>query len=99
MAVASSPSASVWSHSLKTNSFMKQIAFLIISLLLPLATNAEESFADWESSGNLAILTTADGANLPAGVVVEGFPVLVRIDKDWFDFAQANAKCRQPHHN
>lgn len=91
MAVASSPSASVWSHSLKTNSFMKQIAFLIISLLLPLATNAEESFADWESSGKLAILTTADGANLPAGVVVEGFPVLVRIDKDWFDFSQAKA--------
>ena len=70
---------------------MKRTTSLIIALLLPLATSAQEFFTDWKYSGKLAILTTPDGADLPTGAVVEGFPVLVRIDKDWFDFAQAKA--------
>ena len=40
-------------------------------------------------SGALTILTTPDGANLPAAAVVKAFPLLVRLDKDFFDFAQA----------
>ena len=70
---------------------MKRISSLIIALLLPLATSAQESLTDWKYSGKLAILTTPDGAELPEGAVVEGFPLLVRIVKDWFDFAQAKA--------
>ncbi|MGY8659473.1 MAG: DUF2341 domain-containing protein [Verrucomicrobiales bacterium] len=70
---------------------MKRIASLIMALLLPLSIGAQESFTDWKYSGKFAILTTPDGANLSEGAVVEGFPVLVRIDKDWFDFAQAKA--------
>ncbi|MEJ6643359.1 MAG: DUF2341 domain-containing protein [Akkermansiaceae bacterium] len=71
---------------------MKRTASLIMALLLPMARGAQESFTDWKYSGKLTILTTPDGANLPEGAVVEGFPVLVRIDKDWFDFAQAKAE-------
>ena len=44
---------------------------------------------DWKHSGTLILLTTADGANLPASAVVTDFPVLVRLHRDWFDFAQA----------
>ncbi len=37
------------------------------------------------------ILTTPEGADLPAAESVEGFPLLVRLHKDFFDFSQAKA--------
>lgn len=43
----------------------------------------------WARSGSFTILTTAEGANLPASAVVEDFPLLVRLDQDGFDFKQA----------
>ena len=39
-------------------------------------------------SGDIAILTTPDGANLPASASIDNFPMLVRLHKDWFDFKQ-----------
>ena len=65
-------------------------------MLLPFLANAQDGeaanpFASWQHRGELAILTTPDGADLPAGAVVEDFPVLVRLDKDWFDFKQTKA--------
>ncbi len=39
----------------------------------------------------LFINTTPDGADLPATASVEGFPVLVRLNRDFFDFASAKA--------
>jgi hypothetical protein len=48
-----------------------------------------EPYPGWKHRGELAILTTPAGANLPAAAVVEGFPLLVRLHKDWFDFSQA----------
>lgn len=35
------------------------------------------------------VLTTADGANLPAGAVERDFPVLLRLHRDFFDFRAA----------
>ena len=49
-------------------------------------------FAAWKHSGVMSILTTRDGADLPASATEEGFPLLVRLDKDWFDFSQAQVK-------
>ena len=49
-------------------------------------------FPGWKHSGVMTILTTRDGADLPATAVEEGFPLLVRLDRDWFDFSQAKAK-------
>ena len=43
-------------------------------------------------SGSLYLLTTPDGANLPASVTLTDFPVLVRLRRETFPFAQA-----QPH--
>ncbi|MEI8072375.1 MAG: DUF2341 domain-containing protein [Planctomycetota bacterium] len=37
------------------------------------------------------ILTTPEGANLPASATVKDFPVLVRLNKDFFDFGNAKA--------
>jgi len=42
-------------------------------------------------SGSLWILTTTNGAALPAGASVEGFPLLVRLNGDSFPFANALA--------
>src|SRR5436190_13491523 len=38
-----------------------------------------------------ALPISPEGANLPASAAVEGFPLLVRFHKDFFDFSQANA--------
>ena len=43
----------------------------------------------WKHFGSLYVLTTPDGANLPAKVTLKDFPLLVRLDKDFFDFSQA----------
>ena len=55
--------------------------------LLPARTPAQ--FSGWQHSGSLWILTTRDGANLPAEVEVKEFPLLVRLQKDFFNFSQA----------
>lgn len=49
---------------------------------------ADAPLTGWKHSGTLTLLTTPEGANLAAGVLVEEFPVLVRLDRDWFDFTQ-----------
>lgn len=70
-------------------------ASVIFSLLLPLTAFGQDKVAAkspypaWPHSGALAILTTPDGANLPASASVEQFPLLVRVQSDWFDFSKA----------
>lgn len=53
--------------------------------------SAKVPLDDWKHSGTLTLLTTPDGANLPATAVVIDFPVLVRLHRDWFEFAQARS--------
>ena len=60
-------------------------------ILLLLAATAHAQYAGWRHSGSLYILTTPEGANLPATASEEGFPLLVRLHKDFFDFSQAKA--------
>ena len=48
-------------------------------------------YAEWPHTGSLYILTTPDGANMPAGAVEKDFPLLARLHKDFFDFSQAKA--------
>jgi len=59
------------------------------TLLAGCLTQASAQYPGWQHTGSLAILTTPEGANLPAAAVEEGFPLLVRLDRDWFDFKQA----------
>jgi hypothetical protein len=42
-------------------------------------------------TGEITILTTPDGANLPASASIDNFPMLVRLHKDWFDFKQVKS--------
>jgi len=46
-------------------------------------------YSQWKHTGSLYIITTPEGANLPAGASEKDFPLLVRLNKDFFDFAQA----------
>jgi hypothetical protein len=62
------------------------IAMLCLSLASPAANTP---LPGWKHTGVMAVLTTPNGANLPAGAVVECFPLLVRLHRDWFDFSQA----------
>ncbi|MBI5831071.1 MAG: DUF2341 domain-containing protein [Armatimonadetes bacterium] len=43
----------------------------------------------WAHAASFYVLTTPDGADLPADVVERGFPLLVRLQRDTFDFGQA----------
>jgi hypothetical protein len=71
---------------------MRSPALALLALFACLLPSASGQYEDWRESGALFILTTPEGANLPATAVAEGFPLLVRLDKDFFDFTKA-----QPH--
>lgn len=60
-----------------------------LALLLALAGSVRAQEDAWRHSGSLFVLTTPEGADLPATAAVDDFPLLVRLDKDWFDFRQA----------
>ncbi len=62
---------------------------LVASLLTLWATGAAAQYPGWQHSGSMFILTTPEGANLPAAAIVKDFPLLVRLTKDFFDFSQA----------
>ncbi len=61
-------------------------------MLLMLLGTTHGQYAGWQHSGSLYIRTTPEGANLPASASEDGFPLLVRLHKDFFDFSQAKAQ-------
>jgi hypothetical protein len=63
----------------------------VLALLAVTAGTASAQYPGWQHSGSIYLLTTPEGANLPASAVETDFPLLVRLDKDWFDFSQAKA--------
>ncbi len=66
-----------------------QFILLAVALLTGFTTPASAQYQGWQHSGALMILTTPEGANLPASAVETDFPLLVRLSRDWFDFSQA----------
>jgi hypothetical protein len=58
---------------------------------LALLQTASAQYTGWQHSGSMYLLTTPEGANLPATAAEEGFPLLVRLNTDGFDFTQAQA--------
>ncbi|HYG77455.1 MAG TPA: DUF2341 domain-containing protein [Planctomycetota bacterium] len=67
------------------------IGVVLLTVLLAQLLAAEEPYQGWRHSGSIFILTTPEGANLPASASEEGFPLLVRLHKDFFNFTQAKA--------
>ena len=61
---------------------------LVLCVLSPSASAAFAQEPGWKHSGSIFLLTTPEGAALEAGAALEGFPVLLRLHKDFFDFRQ-----------
>ncbi len=53
---------------------------------------AVAQYQDWKYSGSIHLITTPEGANLPATATELNFPVLIRLNKDTFDFTQAKSR-------
>lgn len=67
----------------------KTLLLLVGVLAAGLSTQAMAQYPDWQHEGSLYILTTPEGADLPVSASEKDFPLLVRLDKDFFDFSQA----------
>jgi len=65
-----------------------------ITVYFAILATAFAQYPGWKHNGSFYILTTPDGANLPPTAKEEGFPLLVRLDKDTFDFKQAQTDGR-----
>ena len=65
-----------------------KLSSLILAILM-LLPECKAQYQEWKHSGSLYIVTTPEGANLAAGAIEHDFPLLVRLDKDFFDFGQA----------
>ena len=70
---------------------MKTVLAIAVSSVLVLVGQARADYPGWKHTGSVFVLTTPEGANLPASAVVEDFPLLVRLHKDFFDFEQVQA--------
>ncbi|MEI6534056.1 MAG: DUF2341 domain-containing protein, partial [Verrucomicrobiaceae bacterium] len=57
-------------------------------ILVASCETARSQYPGWQRSGSLHIITTPEGANLPASAAEENFPLLVRLNKANFDFNQ-----------
>jgi Domain of unknown function (DUF2341)/Concanavalin A-like lectin/glucanases superfamily/Carbohydrate esterase, sialic acid-specific acetylesterase len=70
---------------------MKNSLPIFAAVLLCCARTADAQFPGWRHSGSLFVLTTPNGADLPATASERNFPLLVRLHRDFFDFSQAKA--------
>ena len=70
---------------------MKTLVRIMGVALLAVGTPARGDYAGWKHTGSVYVLTTLEGANLPATARVENFPLLVRLNSTFFDFATARS--------
>jgi hypothetical protein len=70
---------------------MTKKLMIVASGYLAMLATALAQYPGWRHAGSFHILTTPGGANLPATATEEDFPLLLRLDKDTFDFKQAQA--------
>ena len=61
------------------------VALIFVGMISRESWGAESEYSGWKVSGEVAVMTTPEGGDLAAGVVLEGFPLLIRLKKDWFD--------------
>ena len=68
---------------------MNQILSLVGSLAVGLSAQAATPYSDWQHSGTFYIITTPEGADLPASATENNFPLLVRLNSGNFNFGEA----------
>ena len=63
---------------------------LILFLFFPgFLSQALAQYGDWKHVGSMYLVTDSAGADLPASAVLKNFPVLVRLNEDYFNFCEA----------
>ena len=62
-----------------------------MTVMMTLLATTRAGYVGWQQAGSIWILTTPEGANLPATATEENFPVLIRLNKEGFDFTKAKA--------
>src|SRR4051812_13189306 len=72
---------------------VKSSLALVAVLHLSFAGRSTAAYAGWKHAGSVFVLTTRDGADLPAAASVVNFPLLVRLHKD-SESTTSNGKCR-----
>ena len=70
----------------------RKLLFLAGTIFAGLTLHASAQYPGWQHEGSLFILTTPEGADLPAGAAEANFPLLVRLNKGNFDFSQTKSK-------
>ena len=55
-------------------------------------SRASAKYDEWKHSGLTYIVTDSAGADLPASAVEKNFPLLVRLNKEYFDFSHAKPR-------
>ena len=78
-------------NAVKLSHWKRLLATALISAFIP-SLQAGADMHDWKHSGSIYIITTPEGANLPASALEKNFPLLVRLNQEYFDFSQAKLR-------
>ena len=61
----------------------------LINVFAGFLAQVSAHYEDWKHSGSMYLVTDSAGADLPASAIEKNFPLLVRLNKEYFDFSQA----------
>jgi autotransporter-associated beta strand protein len=91
-----SPLATLNPVSGSTQNFTNPVTYTVTAqnLSTKVYTVTVQSYASWKHSASLFILTTPEGANIPAGPAETNFPLLVRLRTANFTFSEAQSDGR-----
>ena len=64
---------------------------IVVAVLVVEVAEVTAQYHNWKHTRSLYIITTSDGANLPATALEKNVPLLVRLHQDFFDFSQAKS--------
>ncbi|MFK7911656.1 MAG: DUF2341 domain-containing protein [Akkermansiaceae bacterium] len=68
-----------------------KFALIAASIFLTSFAALGQNFGDWKHKGSIFIITTPDGADLPASAEILDFPLLIRLHQDSFPFSETHA--------
>jgi len=74
------------------NAIFQMPRLIVVLVFAGLLTQASAQYGEWKHSGSMYLVTTSAGADLPASAVEKNFPLLVRINENYFDFSQAKPR-------
>ena len=67
--------------------YLSRLTFILV--FAGFLSQASAQYGDWKHSGSTYLVTDSAGADLPASAVEKNFPLLIRLNKEYFDFSEA----------